>query len=116
MFCNKVTALKDLVDFRVTTAVDGGLILGWKKNFTKDSTSFCKILQPDDIVTADSNDLALPEFVGPFILLGIGIAVSCMGFLYEIRKIICQKKRKLSDTDNFFGYRRNRKRNNWIRY
>lgn len=66
--------------------------MGWKKNFTADSFLFCKILQPDDTVEAGSNELTLPEFLGPFVLLGIGIAVSLFGFVYEIRRHFTKQK------------------------
>lgn len=95
-------------------AVDGDLIQGWKRNFSESSMSFCKIPKPDAVVTADSNDLSLKEFLGPFLLFFIGIALSVFVFIYEQFKIYYETKRRRNSIcpeqiqiSNKYTYRRN---------
>lgn len=76
--------------FRLTTAVEGGLIQGWKRYFTVSSTS-CEIIQPDIPVAAASSDLTVEEITGPLLLMCIGLFLSLLGFAYEFRQLCAAK-------------------------
>lgn len=48
---------------------------------------FCEICQPDQILDASSQGLAMSQIGGAFIVLGIGIVTGCFVFLYEIPRV-----------------------------
>lgn len=71
---------------RITTAVDGGLILGWKANFSS-GVKFCTIMNADDAFPPSTDALTVAEFAGPFLILLIGIIIGLFVFIFErVRK------------------------------
>lgn len=69
--------------FRITSAVDGGLIEGWKIKFTNELI-ICNLYKPHDLIEPSTNALTISEITGPFVLFCVGFTISFFIFFMEL--------------------------------
>lgn len=81
-----------LLFFRISDIIDTGMIPLWKTRHS-DRPKFCRIINPDDIISVENEPLKIQEIAGAFILLFIGI-VSSMTYFFGEWQIKRKKKSK----------------------
>lgn len=90
-----------LVDLccRIADILERGLADIWYKNYTT-KIPFCDILKPDETMDATSQGLNMRQIGGAFVLLAIGIVISCFIFFYEIPRFHSWFENKKSCASN----------------